>query len=35
MSDQNVNTSAEPKGRNGLLIGDVIRYIALPDYHSS
>lgn len=29
MSDQNVNTSAEPKGRNGLLIGDVIWYIAL------
>lgn len=28
MSDQNVNTNADPKGRNGLLIGDVMRYIA-------
>ena len=29
MSDRNINTNADPKGRNGLLIGDVIRYIAL------
>lgn len=27
MSDQNVNSNIEPKARNGLLIGDVMRYI--------